>query len=95
MEYYTPFHLALNKGFIALNVGMRTRYSPDILDLRLQDSESKRANENQQKKRDPEELVVHISRAHLFTTSSHAIFGAGTPFVSAGVQTEVKRGVAT
>ena len=78
---YTPFNLALNAGFIALTwtcVHASLLSSPDILDLRLQDSESNLANENQQKKtRDPEELMVHISRARLFATPSYAIRGSG------------------
>ena len=45
-----PFHLALNAVFIALTWACTYASflsSPDILDLRLQDSESKHANENQ------------------------------------------------
>ena len=48
--YYTPFHLALNAGFIALTwacAHAKILSSPDILDLRLQDRESKLANKNQ------------------------------------------------
>ena len=79
---YTPFHLALNAGFIALTwacAHASLLSSPDILDLRLQDRESKLANKNPENyKRYPEKLEVHISRALLFAIPSYAIRCSGS-----------------
>ena len=77
---YTPLHLALNAVF-CVELGHAYMLSPFFSrhpgsPIAVQREQP--ANGPINYKRDPDELIVHISRARLFAIPSNAIRGSGT-----------------
>ena len=77
--YSRPFHLALNAGFIALTWACVQHAVSYLLQTSwISDCRTERATRKAKsnKKEDPEELIVHVSRARIFATPSYAIRGS-------------------